>query len=606
MCYHQGMRAPTDRPERSPRWKQLWPAVRELGFRQAGLFALYRFGLLTGHYRRVCDPERARRQAASLDLGAVRPLWRLPAQDELQLALGEAGRQALQTEADEIVAGRVRLFGGPPVDLRLAPPGPLMDWTVNPRSQAAAGAGLDEDIKWTWEPGRMGWAYTLGRAYLLSRKERYAAAFWRWIEAFLDANPPYQGPHWESAQEVALRLIALTFGWQVFGHSPGADPGQADRLARAVAVHAGRIPPTLVYARAQNNNHLLSEAAGLYTAGLFLPDHPEASHWRSLGWRWLNRGFQAQIAPDGAYIQHSTNYHRLMLQLALWITFLARSQGRALTGETCDRLAKATRWLLGLVDPDSGQVPNLGPNDGAYILPLTVCPHSDYRPVLQAAAGAFLSERPFAAGPWDEMALWLAGSPPEGAKSARSTPDQPEPVSSPQVLRSPDGASWAYLRVVRFSGRPGHADQLHLDLWWRGLNLTQDAGTYLYNAGPPWDNALVYSAVHNTLTVNGQDQMRRQGRFLYVDWAQAEFLPAAEAAGDPAPRLVARHNGYRRLGLGTSARYRDGRRRLGDQRCHLPHEAAGSGGAVQRLPALAAARLALGSAARAGHRSGSN
>ena len=34
-------------------------------------------------------------------------------------------------------------------------------------------------------------------------------------------------------------------------------------------------------------------------------------------------------------------------------------------------------------------------------------------------------------------------------------------------------------------------DQLHLDLWWRGLNIAQDAGTYLYNADPPWDNPLV-------------------------------------------------------------------------------------------------------------------
>jgi hypothetical protein len=117
------------------------------------------------------------------------------------------------------------------------------------------------------------------------------------------------------------------------------------------------------------------------------------------------------------------------------------------------------------------------------------------------------------------------------------------------VLRSPDGAAWAYLLAARFSGRPGHADQLHLDLWWRGLNLAQDAGTYLYNAGPPWDNALVYSAVHNAVTVNGQDQMRRLGRFLYVDWAQAEVLPAAETAGEPGRSLSARHNGYRHLGV---------------------------------------------------------
>jgi hypothetical protein len=81
--------------------------------------------------------------------------------------------------------------------------------------------------------------------------------------------------------------------------------------------------------------------------------------------------------------------------------------------------------------------------------------------------------------------------------------------------------SWAYLRTAQYSSHPSHADQLHLDLWWRGLNLTPDAGSYLYNGEVPWENALCRAAVHNTVTVNGRDQMTQAGRFLYLDWVQA-------------------------------------------------------------------------------------
>ncbi len=42
-----------------------------------------------------------------------------------------------------------------------------------------------------------------------------------------------------------------------------------------------------------------------------------------------------------------------------------------------------------------------------------------------------------------------------------------------------------------------------------------------YNAGPPWNNSLTTARVHNTVTVNGQDQMTRAGRFLYLDWVNA-------------------------------------------------------------------------------------
>ena len=94
--------------------------------------------------------------------------------------------------------------------------------------------------------------------------------------------------------------------------------------------HAARIIPTLVYARSQQNNHLLTEAAGLLTAGLALPDHPQASRWCALGWKWLNEGLRSQIDLYGEYAQHSTNYHRLMLQVVLWTNPLIRSNDLSL------------------------------------------------------------------------------------------------------------------------------------------------------------------------------------------------------------------------------------------------------------------------------------
>ena len=474
--------------------------------------------------------------------------------------------------ADEIAAGQVRLFGGAILrSLRLSLPGPLAHWTAYESGEQALPFldGDPPDVKFIWEPARFTWAFTLGRAYLLSGGERYPQAFWQHAETFLEANPPNLGPHWASAQEVALRLLAFVFALQIFDTSPHTTPERRLRLAGAVAAHAARIPPTLVYARAQNNNHLLSEAAGLYTAGLALPQHPQARHWRELGWKWFHRGLQAQITLDGVYSQHSANYHRLMLHLALWVQALAYPAGDSFSPLVQERLASATRWLLALCDPASGGVPNLGPNDGAYILPLTACPFADYRPVLQSAALTFLGQRPFPSGPWDEMALWLDPRPQTTDHRLPTTdyrlPTTQYPALSsappdtralvfdrhpiPLVLHSPDHASWAYLRAAHFTGRPGHADQLHLDLWWRGMNIALDAGTYLYNTPPPWDNALARTAVHNTLTVNGLDQMRRAGRFLYLDRAQAKLESGDQAPDGSWKQVTASHDGYRRLGL---------------------------------------------------------
>jgi hypothetical protein len=510
---------------------------------------LYRLGLVTGYLRwqtrrpdQESDPD-----GWTLDLKALHPL---PSPEKVRAVLGEEGLARLLVEADEVVAGRFRLFGGPPRRLELAPQGPLVHWTDYELGRASWGA---EDVKLIWEPARFGWACTLARAYHLSRAERFVRAFWSQTETFLDANPPYLGPHWVSAQEVALRLVALMYAARVFASAPESTPTRLDRLGRALVIHAERIPPTLHYARAQNNNHLLTEAVGLFTAGVALPDHPRARAWRESGWRWLNRALQTQIAADGTYIQHSTNYHRLMLQAALWAAALAGAGGRSLAPATRRRLVAAVHWALQRLDRETGRTPNLGPNDGAYFLPLTVCPFHDHRPVLNASARAFLGERIFSAGPWQEMALWFLPQ----VKDRERRPPEPEstwnaPVASPGndcVLRPAGRDSWGYLRAATYTSRPGHADQLHFDLWWRGLNVAMDAGTYLYNASPPWENALAVTAVHNTVTVDGTDQMTPAGRFLWLDWAQASVVQRQAGSTDEGVAATAQHDGYRRLGV---------------------------------------------------------
>jgi hypothetical protein len=238
-----------------------------------------------------------------------------------------------------------------------------------------------------------------------------------------------------------------------------------------------------------------------------------------------------------------------MLQLALWVGWVANSQGWRFPQASIERLRAATQWLANLLDRESGQVPNLGPNDGACILSLSASSFSDYRPVVQAAFEKFLGKRPLQAGVWDEMVCWLDGS------RAQSTAvdqlggavDHGTIGCAPEVLRTQH--SWGYLRAAQFDSRPGHADQLHLDLWWRGRNVALDAGSYLYNAAPPWNNALARTAAHNTVMVNGLEQMLPAGRFLWLDWAQASALRHERAEDGAWMRLVAEHDGYRHIGV---------------------------------------------------------
>jgi hypothetical protein len=507
-------------------------ALRDLGPTQAGLFALYKLGLKTGWFARQ-QPAPAQPAEFAFDLP-------LPDPDEIKKTIGAGGLKTLLAEADEIASGKFRQFGGSPVEIRLNPGQPLRHWAAYETDHALL-RSLNlphNDIKFLWEPARFGWAFTLGRAWHLTGDEKYATCFWQNFEQFQAANPPFLGPNWMSGQEAALRLIAFAWAGVVFRQSAQSTPQRLADLAVSVARHAERIPPTLLYGRAQNNNHLLTEAAGLYTASLVLPAHPQAVQWQRSGWTWLNWCFAHQIDVYGEYTQHSSNYHRLMLQIALWVSLLARSCGRNFSRAALENLALATHWLYGMLDPVSGQAPNLGANDGANIFPLSSQPFDDYRPVVQAAARAYM-QYSLPAGPWDEMALWF-GLPASNKyfEAPRYTGDH---------LYTPE--SWAMLRAVRrFRSRPSHADQLHLDLWWQGLNIARDAGSYLYNADAPWDNRLTSTLVHNTVSVDGQEQMTRASRFLYLDWAGATVRRRLAEDADVL-QLAARTDAYRRVGV---------------------------------------------------------
>ncbi|NMC45836.1 MAG: hypothetical protein GYA52_03305 [Chloroflexi bacterium] len=508
------------------RLHRLLSTTFHLGCKAVSQYAVYQLGLHTGFFK-------ARTSAPLLDALQQRlprqgqSLFPLPSPQEME-SFSSKTLPALLDSANALLAGHITLFDGYPTQLDLSPHTALLHWSDLERTKAYPG----EDIKLVWEPARFSWAFTLARAWHITRDSRYQIALQRYLAEFARLNPPYMGINWTSGQEAALRILALCFAHQVFSQEPGPSAELLQSIRLAVALNAARIPPTLCYARSQRNNHLISEAVGLYSAGLLLKEYPSAPRWKRLGWKIFNQAIQDQIAADGTYIQHSANYQRLMLDEAVWLAVLAKNVGEELPRPIQEKLAASTILLYNQLDLISGYSPNLGHQDGSNVLPLLEADHLDYRSTLQATGRLFLQQDLFPAGAWDEKSRWLGILP---------QPIRAQNPSSP--LRLGNNQDWASMRAVSYQSRPAHADQLHVEIWHAGQNLALDAGTYLYNAPEPWCNALRSTRVHNTVTVDGLDQMLPTSRFMWLDWANAHIL-ASDAFS-----ITARHDGYRELGI---------------------------------------------------------
>src|SRR6202795_1392164 len=475
---------------------------------------------------------------------------------ELKKALGVHGEESVIAEANGILEGNLPFFGRLSFSCGFPPKwfqNPATSQRVSPdRTWTQMRFASDDygDLKFILEPSRFLFVYPLARAFAVSGDERFPAAFWSTSENWASDSPPMSGPLWICGQESSLRILAWSFALYAFLDSPATTPHRIALLLSMIAAHAWRTMQTVGYARSQRSNHLISEAVGLWTAGTLYPELRDAAAWQKQGAMLLREAVHDQITPEGAYLQDSFNYQRMVLHQLLWTIRLSEIYNIQLDPEIRTRTTAAFEFIGRFVDSESGHAPNHGSNDGSNILPLAACDYGDSRPLLRL--GSCVLDRPTAlrSGPWDEAALWLCG------KSATATDESGdrEPAytvaSAAGYHRVGTGNSWALVRAERYTRRPFQADQLHVDLWWHGLNLARDAGTYLYNGEPPWNNGLAGTAVHNTVMVDGRDQMGRAGRFLWVDWARAAGRSFSTQDNAKFPdSFEGEHNGCRRLGV---------------------------------------------------------
>jgi len=384
---------------------------------------------------------------------------------------------------------------------------PTLDWWKTPDF-------LDGDIKGIWELSRFDWMI----AWATQVANDDADALQRlncWVEDWVAQNPPYKGPNWKCGQEASIRVMHMAAAAWILGQDDALERGLADLFV----CHLERIAPTMSYAIGQQNNHATSEAAALFIGGALLAQYDgRANRWEQKGRRWLENCARNLIADDGSFSQYSLNYHRVVLDTYSFCEALRRRLGLAPFSDLLyQRLSAATKWIYAMTDPVSGDVPNIGANDGARLFQFSGSDYRDYRPAVQLAAALFCQADAFGPGAWNAPLQWLGVN-----VGDQNLPYVSESFDSGgfHVLRQGDGV--AVLRFPRFKFRPSQADALHVDFRHNGVNLLRDAGSYSYNAdGAEW---FAGTAAHNTIEFDGRNQMPSRGRFLFGSWLRSHSV----------------------------------------------------------------------------------
>ena len=315
------------------------------------------------------DPVEWRKSAPRLPVSL---LDRARLSPQLEAWSVEAGATPV-AEADAFARGYARVFSHQLVEV-----GRPDRWTRNVLTGRSidpfahwsrrSDAGID-DIKGVWELSRFGFAYALVRAWLRDGADRHVELFWSTLEDWMTRNPPNRGPNWMCGQEAAFRLIAVAYALQAFRDHPATTDARLTLAARFAAATARRISFHLDYALSQQNNHGIAEAIGLQTAATFWPSLPDSSAAYRRGMDALAAQCAELIGPDGGFSQHSSNSHRLLLQLLTWSELVERSVRDTLPEAVRAKAIAATDFLASLMEPD-GSVPRYGADDGANLASL--------------------------------------------------------------------------------------------------------------------------------------------------------------------------------------------------------------------------------------------
>lgn len=403
------------------------------------------------------------------------------------------------------------------------------------------------DPRVLWEPARAAWAIDCAKAAAAGDRHQGASIYWKWVDSWMAACPPFRGYHWKGGQESAVRLLAILLGFWATGSKVEIESARFAQMARLAWATGHRIYNNIHYALSLKNNHALSESLGLMLVGYLFPEMKSSPKWLARGRQVMEREISRQVYEDGSYVQHSMNYHRVMLQVTTWALRLAELQEDPFPPATYERLGKAAEFLHAMLDMESGQTPLYGNDDGAYVAPLSECDYFDFRPAVQAAYYLVHRNSLLPEGPWNEDLAWLFGTKAAWKSPGLATRSVSRAFESGGyfTLRRPD--SWAMMRAHTYRDRPAHCDSLHVDLWWLGQNVLRDCGTYQYYCTGRHDVEFYFKSIraHNSVEIDGRNPLEEVSRYLWFPWPRSEKI-RFEASTDPAFVVEAVSFDYRR------------------------------------------------------------
>ncbi|MDW7711867.1 MAG: heparinase II/III family protein [Deferrisomatales bacterium] len=264
---------------------------------------------------------------------------------------------------------------------------------------------------------------------------------------------------------VAARVIALANFWRLYRGHPAFRDADAEQFLKLVARTGNMLAHPKHYTFA--TNHGTFQTLALFHLALSFPALPPFELYPALARERLAEQMEYLVAPDGAVLEHSAEYHHSGLERMTTAFRYMTLAGMPIPANWQVRYEKAKALHAALIRPD-GSLPRLGDTKvrvaagGTTVTQVNRLGEAD-RPVRQRE---WAPADPFTLCPVGGFAAWWQSVPGLGAPGAA-------------------GAQ----TVVNWSHFPGYghqqADELSVNAWAGGVEWLTGTGYWPYGGPPP-------------------------------------------------------------------------------------------------------------------------
>lgn len=405
----------------------------------------------------------------------------------------------------------------------------------------------NSDVKIPWELSRLQHIISVGRAYRITKDEKYSLYF---IEHFNDWNKhnKYMNSiNWKCAMEVAIRAVNLIIGLELFSDSKLLDKKFVKRVNNSLFLH-GRFIFENIEKYDNTGNHYISDLVGLLWLSVYFDkiNNKEIIRWREFAIKELNEELLIQFNPDGTNYETSISYQRFVVEMIVYtLVYCEKNEILILQDEAMERLEKACDFIVDIIDVN-GRIKLIGDNDSGRVI--IISNYYDYITtdlrLLFMLLGEYFNRNDYkkiGEVYKNEIRAIITNTRYKNgiAKELRKGKYND---GGYYILRNNTFNSIIRCGELAFHGHGTHShnDQLSITLDVLGEEIFIDPGSYVYTSNWELRNKFRSTSMHNTLQIEEYEQNTIDPNKLFV-LKEETFSECIEFCDE---KFIGQHVGY--------------------------------------------------------------